>query len=50
LSPARGRSAAVIVPGVSIAAKRVHAWVHPSRVSGHRSIGSDSGAPVTQIP
>ena len=47
---ARGRAASWIVPGVSIVVNRVQACVQPSRVSGHRSIGSDSGAPFTQMP
>ena len=47
---ARPRWTGAIVPGFSIAANRAQACSQPSRVSGHRSTGSDSGAPATQMP
>src|SRR5215468_2468933 len=45
-----GGSTTVIVSGVSSATNRVQACSQPSRFSGQRSSGSDSGAPTAQIP
>ena len=43
------RPAGTIVPGASMVTNRAHAADQPSGVSGHRSSGSERGAPVTQM-